>query len=79
MAAESAGPLKRFMDRSTGRKIIGSTVPPKIVYMQMLEFAALHEVKPVIDPFPLTKQGVEDSLKKLDAGHMRYRGVLYAE
>ncbi|KAH6723608.1 chaperonin 10-like protein [Leptodontidium sp. MPI-SDFR-AT-0119] len=63
----------------TGRKFIGSTVPPKIVYIQMLEFAALHKVKPVIDPFPLTKQGVEDSLKKLDAGKMRYRGVLYAE
>lgn len=63
----------------TGRKFIGSTVPPKIVYMQMLEFAALHDIKPVIDPFPLTKQGVEDSFKKLDEGNMRYRGVLYAK
>lgn len=63
----------------TGRRFIGSTVPPKIVYIQMLEFAALHKVKPVIEAFPLTKQGVEDSLKKLDQGKIRYRGVLYAQ
>ncbi|KAL2070979.1 hypothetical protein VTL71DRAFT_14005 [Oculimacula yallundae] len=63
----------------TGRKFIGSTAPPKSVYSQMLAFAALHDIKPIIDPFPLTKQGVEDSLQKLGAGKMRYRGVLYAE
>jgi D-arabinose 1-dehydrogenase-like Zn-dependent alcohol dehydrogenase len=62
-----------------GWQFIGSTVPPKLVYQQMLEFAALHGVKPIIDPFPLTKQGVADSLKKLEEGKMRYRGVLYAD
>jgi len=70
-------PFMQFL--LAGRKVIASTVPPKIVYLQMLEFAALHGVKPVIDPFTLTKQGVEDSLKKLDEGKMRYRGVLYAD
>lgn len=62
-----------------GWSVIGSTIPSKSAYMQMLEFAARHGVKPTIDPFPLTKQGVIDSLKKLDEGKMRYRGVLYAE
>jgi len=62
-----------------GRRVIGSSVPPKNVYIEMLEFAALHGIKPIIDPFPLTKQGVEDSMKKLSEGKMRYRGVLYAE
>jgi D-arabinose 1-dehydrogenase-like Zn-dependent alcohol dehydrogenase len=62
-----------------GRKFIGSTVPPKIVYEQMLHFAALHGVKPIIEKFPLTRDGVVNSLKKLDEGKMRYRGVLYAE
>jgi len=70
-------PFMQFL--LAGWKVVGSTVPPKIVYMQMLEFAALHGVKPMIDPFPLTKQGVTDSLKKLDEGKMRYRGVLYAD
>lgn len=63
----------------TGRKFIGSTGPPKFVYQEMLRFAALHGVKPTLDPFPLTLQGVRDSLKKLDEGKMRYRGVLFAE
>jgi len=62
-----------------GWRFIGSTVPPKRVYEQMLEFAALHGVKPIIERFPLTLDGVRDSLKKLDEGKMRYRAVLYAE
>lgn len=63
----------------SGWTIIGSTVPPKVVYVQMLEFAALHGVKPVIEKFPLNHEGVKDSLKKLDEGKMRYRGVLCAD
>lgn len=70
-------PFMKFL--LTGRKIIGSTVPPKITYQEMLVFSALHGIRPTIDPFPLTLQGVKDSLKKLDEGEMRYRGVLYAE
>jgi D-arabinose 1-dehydrogenase-like Zn-dependent alcohol dehydrogenase len=62
-----------------GRRFIGSTVPPKIVYQEMLEFAALHAIKPIIERFPMTREGVVESLKKLDEGKMRYRGVLYAE
>ena len=44
----------------------------------MLEFAALHGVKPVVEKFPLTKEGIDASLKKLEDGKMRYRGVLVA-
>ncbi|TVY46954.1 putative formaldehyde dehydrogenase [Lachnellula occidentalis] len=63
----------------SGWKLIGCTTSPKIVYQRMLEFAGLHGIKPMIERFPLTKQGVVDSLKKLDEGKMRYCGVLYAE
>jgi D-arabinose 1-dehydrogenase-like Zn-dependent alcohol dehydrogenase len=63
----------------TGRRFIGSAVPPKLVYEQMLEFAAIHGVKPIIEKFPMTREGVVDSLKKLEDGDMRYRGVLYSE
>lgn len=70
-------PFMPFLLR--GRKFIGSTVPPKIVYKQMLEFAALHGIKPIIEKFPMTREGVVDSLARLDEGKMRYRGVLYAE
>ena len=62
-----------------GRRFVGSTVPPKIVYKQMLEFAALHGIKPIIERFPMTRDGVVESLTRLDEGKVRYRGVLYAE
>jgi D-arabinose 1-dehydrogenase-like Zn-dependent alcohol dehydrogenase len=61
-----------------GRKIIGSTVPPKSVYIDMLDLAARNGVKPIIERFPRTG-GVVDSLTKLNSGKMRNGGVLYAE
>lgn len=63
----------------SNRKFVGSTTPPKSVYQQMLRFAALHNIKPIIERFPMTREGVIESLKKLEEGKMRYRGVLYAE
>ncbi len=45
----------------------------------MLEFAARHQVTPIIEKFPLTKAGVVDAVKRLQAGGMRYRGVVTNE
>ena len=70
-------PFMKFL--LAGRRVVGSTVPPKIAYMQMLRFAALHGIKPMTERFPMTGEGVTDSLKKVNQGKMRYRGVLYAE
>ena len=70
-------PHMQFM--LSGWKLIGCTTSLKIVYQRMLDFAGLHGIEPMIEHFPLTKQGVVESLKKLDEGKMRYRGVLYAE
>jgi len=42
----------------------------------MLEFAAKHDIKPTIEKFPMTKQGVVDAMQKLRDGKVRYRGVL---
>ncbi|KAL3427771.1 alcohol dehydrogenase [Phlyctema vagabunda] len=46
---------------------------------QMLQFAAFHGIKPVIEKFPLTKDGVAESMDKLKEGKIRYRAVLYGE
>lgn len=43
---------------------------------QMLRFAAKHGVKPVLEKFPFTLDGISSALKKLEDGGMRYRGVL---
>ena len=48
------------------------------VHRDMLEFAAVHGIKPVKMTFPLNLEGVKDSLKTLEDGKMRYRGVLVA-
>jgi D-arabinose 1-dehydrogenase-like Zn-dependent alcohol dehydrogenase len=66
----------RFL--TNGWRMIGSVGAPKIVFAQMLEFATLHGIKPIIEKFPLNKQGIIDAMQKLDDGKMRYRGVLYA-
>jgi D-arabinose 1-dehydrogenase-like Zn-dependent alcohol dehydrogenase len=44
----------------------------------MLNFAVHNHVKPSIEKFELSEQGMEMALKKLAAGEMRYRGVLVA-
>lgn len=45
---------------------------------QMLHFAGRHKIQPIIETFPLTLEGINEALEKLEAGKMRYRGVLKA-
>ncbi|KAJ6489521.1 hypothetical protein C8R47DRAFT_1320121 [Mycena vitilis] len=61
-----------------GLTIQGSLIAARSVHRKMLDFAARNEVKPIIERFPMTKEGVEDGMKKLREGKMRYRGVLVA-
>jgi D-arabinose 1-dehydrogenase-like Zn-dependent alcohol dehydrogenase len=44
----------------------------------MLNFAAVHNIRPVIEEFKLDDAGVADALDKLKAGQLRYRAVLRA-
>lgn len=43
---------------------------------QMLDFAARHEIQPMIEEFPMTEEGINAALIKLDQGKLRYRAVL---
>lgn len=62
-----------------GLRVQGGIVSARQVHRDMLEFAALHNIKPVKMTFPMTLEGVRDSLKTLEEGKMRYRGVLVAD
>ncbi|KAJ7354347.1 putative NADP-dependent alcohol dehydrogenase C 2 [Mycena albidolilacea] len=62
-----------------GLTVQASLVAARSVQRNMLDFAARHEIKPIIERFPLTKAGVEEGMEKLRAGKMRYRGVLVME
>ncbi|KAJ5772455.1 hypothetical protein N7520_002984 [Penicillium odoratum] len=61
-----------------GLRVQGGIVSSRQVHREMLEFCGLHKIKPVKMTFPLTLEGVKESLKTLDEGKMRYRGVLVA-
>ena len=62
-----------------GLRIQGGITSSRQVHRDMLEFAAFHKIKPVKMTFPMTLEGVRESLKTLEEGKMRYRGVLVAE
>ncbi|OAP54667.1 hypothetical protein AYL99_11115 [Fonsecaea erecta] len=61
-----------------GLKIQGSLVAARRIHREMLDFAASHGVKPIIQTFPLTESGVDEAFRTLEEGKMRYRGVLVA-
>ncbi|KAI6129839.1 NADP-dependent alcohol dehydrogenase [Pisolithus croceorrhizus] len=61
-----------------GLRIQGVICPSRGLHVKMLRFAALHGIKPVIQTFPLTLEGIEEAIEKLEKGQIRYRGVLVA-
>ncbi|PNS19120.1 NADP-dependent alcohol dehydrogenase 7 [Sphaceloma murrayae] len=61
---------------SGGITIQGSVVAPRFVHQRMLMFAARHGIKPVVEKFEMSEKGIEEALKKLTEGNVRYRAVL---
>lgn len=59
-----------------GITVQGSLVAARSVHRHMLEFAAQHDIKPILMQFPLNEEGIEDAMATLRDGKMRYRGVL---
>jgi D-arabinose 1-dehydrogenase-like Zn-dependent alcohol dehydrogenase len=55
-----------------------SLVATRKVHGEMLEFAAHHSIKPTIETFPLSEDGVTAAFDKLNSGSLRYRAVLVA-
>ena len=60
----------------SGLRIQGSMVSARLIHRQMLEFAAKHDIRPIIQKFPMSEEGIEEAFKTLGDGKMRYRGVL---
>ncbi|KAL2160304.1 hypothetical protein VTH06DRAFT_1477 [Thermothelomyces fergusii] len=56
--------------------IQGSIVATRAVHRQMLAFAATHAVRPVVQTFPLTEEGIREAMDRLDQGKIHYRAVL---
>jgi D-arabinose 1-dehydrogenase-like Zn-dependent alcohol dehydrogenase len=60
----------------SGIRIQGSVVAARAIHKQMLEFSSRHNIKPMINEFPMTEQGITEAMETLNNGKMRYRGVL---
>lgn len=59
-----------------GLRVQGSIVASRYIHQRMLSFAALHDIKPMINIFPMSKEGIEKAMKALEDGQVRYRAVL---
>lgn len=57
-------------------RIQGSLVAPRRIYLEMLRFADLHGIRPIVEKFPMGVDGITEAMAKLNSGKMRYRGVL---
>lgn len=63
----------------SGVRVQGSFIASRHLHRRMLDFAAYHEIKPVLQKWPLTVQGIKEAFKRLDENTMRYRAVVVAE
>ncbi|KAJ8121998.1 hypothetical protein O1611_g9956 [Lasiodiplodia mahajangana] len=59
-----------------GITVQGSVVAGRLVHERMLQFAALHQIKAVIEVFDMTEEGILDAMEKLDQGKVHFRAVL---
>jgi D-arabinose 1-dehydrogenase-like Zn-dependent alcohol dehydrogenase len=59
-----------------GINIQGSLVANKGQHRQMLDFAALHNIRPMIEKFPMSEEGLKNAMDKLEKGDIYYRAVL---
>jgi len=62
-----------------GINIQGTVVANRSAHKEMLEFAAFHNIKPVVQTFPLTEAGIAEAMDKLEKGQVYYRAVLLAQ
>ncbi|KAE9394928.1 NADP-dependent alcohol dehydrogenase [Gymnopus androsaceus JB14] len=59
-----------------GIKIVGTILATRYIQNKMLEFADRNNVRPMIEKFPMSEEGINEAIQKLKDGKIRYRGVL---
>ncbi|KAK4966406.1 hypothetical protein LTR42_011569 [Elasticomyces elasticus] len=62
-----------------GHKLIASTEATRENHTKMLDFAGRHQIKPWVEEFPMTTEGITEAFERLETRKMRYRGVLVRE
>ncbi len=59
------------------KSVVGSVVGGRHFMQEMLEFAAIHQIKPMVETMPLSQ--VNEAMDKVAANQARYRIVLVSE
>lgn len=59
-----------------GHRIMASTEASKRNHIDMLDFAARNRIKPWVEKFTMTEEGLREAFARIESGRMRYRGVL---
>ncbi|KZF18991.1 alcohol dehydrogenase [Xylona heveae TC161] len=59
-----------------GLKIQGSLIAPRHAVRKMLDFALWHSIRPVVQEWPMTIEGITEAMETLKLGKVRYRAVL---
>ncbi len=49
-----------------GFLVQGSVIAPRAIHNKMLEFAAVHNIRPMIEKFPLDKESIDKAFEHLD-------------
>ncbi|KAI7868487.1 hypothetical protein BDF14DRAFT_1966728 [Spinellus fusiger] len=55
---------------------VGVLIGGRLLTQQALEFAARHNIKPLIEEFTFSTEGIENAFELCESNKMRYRGVL---
>ncbi|KAM7222230.1 GroES (chaperonin 10)-like protein [Rhypophila decipiens] len=58
--------------------VVGTGTASTASMRAMLRFAAKQGVRPIIEKYPMTLEGVQEAMARLREGKVRYRGVLVA-
>ena len=61
-----------------GYNLHSTLVASRGQHEEMLKFSDFHGIKPVVETFELSDEGIAQAFGKLKKGSMRYRGVLVA-
>ncbi|KAJ3825693.1 chaperonin 10-like protein [Lentinula raphanica] len=61
---------------ANGIKIAGTTPSGILIMTKTLEFAERNNIRPIIQEFPMTEDGIRDAMTRLKNGEIRYRAVL---
>ncbi|KZZ92879.1 Alcohol dehydrogenase superfamily, zinc-type [Moelleriella libera RCEF 2490] len=59
-----------------GIRVQGSMVATRNVHRRMLEFAAFHGIKPIVEKYPMTEDGIKGALERLAEGKVVFRAVM---